>query len=434
MNWTVFENKLKKRMETDHVPGCAIAVSKKGKMIYQKGFGVKNLESGDSVTPKTIFGIASVTKSFTALAIMKLEEEGLLSIHDPVIDYLPELQISCIQPIDSIKIHHLLTHSTGLAPIRRREELNDFHQHLNYLAETNHDILGMPGEFISYCNDTFLLLGAIIERLTGRLFRRYMTEEILAPLHLHRSTFSIEELQKLEDVSTPYVFNEEKRDYEIHPWPPLGNYEVGGGIRSNVVDLLKYGELFLNQVPPIITKKQLDKMWKPYMPLSTTSYYGYALEVTPNYHGMTLVEHGGGQPGVSSHFGFIPEQDLVVAILTNVSDASVKDIWIEAVNTALNLPIEERRTTYPSIELSQEQQRRFLGTYQSEEGTCLQINLDTQGLKANIENKEFLLYASDEKTLIIADIHRPIRFHMNPEGIPWAAFFGLRMLLKQSVS
>ncbi|WP_440706186.1 serine hydrolase domain-containing protein [Heyndrickxia oleronia] len=434
MNWTVFENKLKKRMETDHIPGCAIAVSKKGKMIYQKGFGVKNLESGDSVTPKTIFGIASVTKSFTALAIMKLEEEGLLSIHDPVIDYLPELQISCIQPIDSIKIHHLLTHSTGLAPIRRREELNDFHQHLNYLAETNHDILGTPGEFISYCNDTFLLLGAIIERLTGRLFRRYMTEEILAPLHLHRSTFSIEELQKLEDVSTPYVFNEEKRDYEIHLWPALGNYEVGGGIRSNVVDLLKYGELFLNQVPPIITKKQLEKMWKPYMPLSTNSFYGYALEVTPNYHGMTLVEHGGGQPGVSSHFGFIPEQDLVVAILTNVSDASVKDIWIEAVNTALDLPIEERRTTYPSIELSQEQQRRFLGTYQSKEGTSLQINLDAQGLKANIENKEFLLYASDEKTLVIADIHRPIRFHMNSEGIPWAAFFGLRMLLKQSVS
>lgn len=434
MDWTLFEDRLKERMAAEHIPGAAVAISKDGKVIYQKGFGVRDLETLEPTTPETIFGIASVTKSFTALAIMKLEEEGKLSIHDPVIKYLSDF---CIQDMDrqSIKIHHLLTHSTGLAPIRRREELNQFHEHLTYLAEIKHNILGKPGEYLSYCNDTFLLLGAIIERITGRLYRRYITEELLYPLHMQRTTFSIEELGKFIDVSTPYVYNYEMDQYVKQVWPTLGNYEVGGGIRSNVLDLLKYGELYINQGfiqnESLISTDQLEKMWKPYMQISRKSAYGYAFEITPSYHGVTLIEHGGGQPGVSSNFGFIPEQNLVVAVLTNVSDASAKDIWLEAVNTALDIPILEKRSIEPSIEILGEQKERFIGTYQSEEGSSLEILLKNNELLARIENKEFKLRASDNETLILIEKERPIRFYFDETDKAWAAFFGLRMLINR---
>ncbi|MGE8203812.1 serine hydrolase domain-containing protein [Heyndrickxia sp. NPDC080065] len=430
MDWRLFEKRLHQRTETEHIPGAAVAVSKNGEIIYYKGFGVKDLESMEPITPKTIFGIASVTKSFTALAIMKLEEEGKLSLHDPVIKYIPEFHIPNIDPIESIKIHHLLTHTTGLAPMERSEELNQFHEHLTYLAETNHDILGEPGEFLSYCNDTFLLLGAIIERLTGRLFRRYITEELLYPLQMHRSTLSIEEISKLDDVSTPYVYNPEKERYEKQCWPTLGNYEVGGGIRSNVLDLLKYGGLYVNQGEVFISKKQLEKMWQPYVQINRNSFYGYALEITPKYHGVTLVEHSGGQPGVSSNFGFIPEQKLVVAVLTNTSEVPAKDIWLELVNTALGLPIEEKRSVEPTLELTEERKQGFVGTYQSNEGTCLQIVFENGSLKAKIENKVFSLRASDKSTLVITDYEKPIRFYFNQKNETWAAFFGLRMLIK----
>src|SRR5699024_11296964 len=83
----------------------------------------------------------------------------------------------------------------------------------------------------------FLLLGAIIERVTGRLYRRYMTEEILNPLKMNRSTFSIEEVQKMCNVSVLYVYDKAKKQHEKQDWPGLGNYEVGGGIRSSVRDL-----------------------------------------------------------------------------------------------------------------------------------------------------------------------------------------------------
>ncbi|WP_343066427.1 serine hydrolase domain-containing protein [Heyndrickxia vini] len=435
MNWRLFEENLSKRMEADHIPGVAIAVSKNGEVIYQKGFGVKDLESMELVTPKTIFGIASVTKSFTALAIMKLEEEGKLSIHDPVIKYLPEFQIPNIDAMESIKIYHLLTHTTGLAPIRRREELNKFHEHLTYLAEKEHSLLGKPGEYLSYCNDTFLLLGAIIERLTGRIYRRYITEELLTPLQMNRSSFSIEEINKLDDVSSPYVYHQETEQFEKQNWPTLGNYEVGGGIRSNVLDLLKYGELYVNQglieEDTFISKNQLEKMQNPYVHINRNSYYGFALQVTPDYHGVTLVEHGGGQPGVSSNFGFITEHKLAIAVLTNVSDAPAKDIWLEVANTALELPIKINHNYFePTIELPEERKKKFVGTYQSEEGTYLQILLEGSVLQAKIDNKIFTLRATDQTTLVIMETDRPIRFYFNPNDEPWAAFLGLRMLLK----
>ncbi|MEK5520388.1 serine hydrolase domain-containing protein [Heyndrickxia sp. FSL W8-0423] len=437
MDWRLFEEKLSKRMEADHIPGAAIAVSKNGEVIYQKGFGVKDLESMELVTPKTIFGIASVTKSFTALAIMKLEEAGKLSIDDPVIKYLPEFRISNIDSMESIKIHHLLTHTTGLAPIRRREELNKFHEHLTYLAENEHSLLGKPGEYLSYCNDTFLLLGVIIERLTGRIYRRYITEELLNPLHMNRSTFSIEEINKMDDVSSPYVYYQETEQFEKQNWPALGNYEVGGGIRSNVLDLLKYGELYVNQglidKDTFISKKQLEKMQNPYFQINRNSYYGYALQVTLDYHGFTLVDHGGGQPGVSSNFGFIPEQKLVVAVLTNASDVPAKDIWLEVVNTALGLPIEGKYSHLePTVELPDARKKQFVGTYQSEEGTSIQILLKGSVLQAKIDNQVFTLRACDKTTLVIMKTEKQIRFYFNQNEEPWAAFFGLRMLLKTS--
>lgn len=428
MDWTFFEEKVYARMESEHIPGLAIAVSKDGEIFYEKGFGVQDVETLESVNADTIFGIASVTKSFTALAILTLEEEGKLSVEDPVTKYLPEFRVPTIADMDSIKIHHLLTHSTGLAPLERKEELNKLGEHLDYLAGKDHDILGNPGEYFSYCNDAFLLLGAIIEKVTGCLFRRFVTERLLNPLKMYRSTFSLEELAKMENVSTPYIFTDGQ--YQKQPWPTLGNYEVGGGIRSTVRDLVKYGSIYVDQRQNIISKKFIEKMWKPAIQYARNSYYGYALEMTPHYHGVTLVEHGGGQPGVSSNFGFVPEEGLVVAVLTNVSNANAGDIWLEAVNTALGVPLGEKRSVEPIAEnVSEDEWKSYVGTYQSKEGSRLQIRLEGYRLNAILENDSWPLKIGENNTLI-SENGRAIRFYFNEQNEAWAAFLGMRMLLK----
>lgn len=425
-DWSSFEKYVLEMMEKEHIVGAAIAVSQKGKTIYQKGFGVSDLESKDRVTEETIFGIASVTKSFTAMAIMKLQEEGKLSVDDPVISHLPEFQLQGVQEIQSIKIKHLMSHSTGLPPIERKENLNKLTDHLTYLQNYKTNFLGMPGEYFSYCNDAFLILGGIIEKVTGRLYRRYITEEILNHLQLYRSTFSLEEIAKMDNISTPYDFNREKQVHEKQEWPALGNYEVGGGIRSCAKDLLKYGNAILNNKLP------LNNMWYPFIQTDPKSYYGYAFKVTPQYHGVTLVEHGGGQPGVSSNFGFVPEEDLVVSVLTNVSGVPVSKIWLAAVNTALNLPLSTKIVEYPFYQYSTKEMMRFEGLYASDEGGKLKVFMEDENPMAETYGEILNLRGSINDTLILSKYDVPIRFfYKNNENHPWAAFIGSRMLLRK---
>ena len=175
------------------------------KRYTKKALDTRDLETKEPVTPETIFGTASITKSFTALAIMKLAEEGKLQIDDPVSKYLPRFQLVGYDNIDEIKIHHLLSHTTGLASVKRLEELKGFEEHLRYLNETERTILGKPGEYICYNNDTFLLLGAIIEQVTGENYQDYIHNLLIEPLKMTRTTYSLHELHTFDNVTTPYV-------------------------------------------------------------------------------------------------------------------------------------------------------------------------------------------------------------------------------------
>jgi CubicO group peptidase (beta-lactamase class C family) len=422
--WNQLEDFIVNKMEKEHIAGLSIGISKNGTTIFQKGFGFRDLKKQFPVTPETIFGIASVTKSFTTLAILELEERGLLSVEDPVIKHLPEFKITSIKDMNSLKIHHLLSHTTGMPPMERKEQINTYRKHISYIEEAEHELLGDPGEFFSYCNDTFLLLGAIIERLTSRLFRRYMTNQFLEPLDMTRSTFSLEELYKMENVSVPFNFNKKTNQLKKVKWPTLGTYETGGGIRSNVVDLLKYGQIFIND-----EHSYSQKMLKPVYKVGRDTYYGYALNITPGYSGeYTLVQHGGGQPGVSANFGFVPEGKLVVSVLTNVGGVSAGDIWLAAVNAALGLPLDHKQSNEPIYDLTLEKLKNFEGVFTSKEGGNVLVYLKNEKIFASMEEERFELRASGPDTLVIQKNEKPLRFYFDRNEKPWSLFDGSRML------
>ncbi|WNF38250.1 serine hydrolase domain-containing protein [Bacillaceae bacterium IKA-2] len=429
-NWSDFELSTKKIMKQNNIPGCAVAVSLGGEIIFQKGFGYRDLLTKQPVTPETIFGIASVTKSFTALAILLLEEKGLLSVDDSVIEYLPEFKLCGVEDISQIKISHLLSHTTGLAPMFRREELNKFKEHLIYLSEKEYEMLGKPGEYFSYCNDTYLLLGAIIEKLTSKIYRRHMLEVVLNPLNMYHTTMNVEELEKYENVTLPYKFNQYTNQFEEKPWPKLGNYEVGGGIRSTVLDLLSYGELYVNEGKELISYQTLQKMWTNLVSIKERTCYGYGFKVTDHYSNVTLVEHGGEQPGVSAHFGFIPEKRIVVAVLCNVSEAPAEKIWLNAVDTALGIATEAFPRSEPETKLSTEEISKLIGTYDCSEGVKAKIFLDKNRLMMEVEDEVFSLRALSCDRLLIEDTEQTLQFHMKNNEKAWALLFGLRMLTR----
>ena len=178
-----------------------------------------------------------------------------------------------------------------------------------------------------------------------------------------------------------------------------------------MTDLLKYGNVFVDaHDKEIISREYIARMAEPVQYISGNSFYGYGLTTTPS--GVTLVEHGGGQPGVSSNFGFIPEHGIVAAVLTNMSDVSANAIWLAAINTALELPIDQKRSIEPHFEINSEQLGRMVGIYRSDEGSELKITLENQIAKATISNKTYQLRASDERTLVMMPIEKPIRFYL----------------------
>lgn len=337
-------------MAVNQIVGAAVAVADGQNTLYARGFGVRDLASREPVTPETVFGCASVSKSFTAMAIMQLADRGALTVDDPVVRHIPEFKLAGAADMAEIKIRHLLSHTTGLPPISRCEDIMSYSKHLSHLANTPYKLLGRPGERFGYTNDTFLLNGLIIERKSGQLFRRYMTGHILDAIDMNRSTYSLEELERLDNVSTPYVLNPATGHPEPQPWPVLGTYEVGGGIRSCVLDLARYGQVFLNggialNGQRIVSEEGLARISQPALEVGTNTYYCFGIKRRPDYAGLgiTLVEDFGSQPGVSSNFGFVPERGITVAVLTNVSNVPAAAIWLAAVNTALDLPIETRR-------------------------------------------------------------------------------------------
>ncbi|WP_228728324.1 serine hydrolase domain-containing protein [Brevibacillus composti] len=433
--WSQVEDYVREKMGREGIAGAAIAVSRRGEIVYEQGFGVRDLETGEPVTPDTIFGIASVTKSFTALAVMQLAEQGKLSIDDPVTAYLPEFALSTLEQPELVRIHHLLSHTTGLAPIQRREDLTRLSDHLAYVAQ-DHELLGLPGEYFSYCNDTFLLLGLIIERVTGRLFRRHMTAELLDRLEMNRSTFSLEEVARMSNVSVPYVKNADGSGLLKAAWPLLGNYEVGGGIRSNVRDLLTYGQLYTNggsaRGERILSEEWIRRMWQPVHPIVRKTSYGYGLKSTPDYAGagVTLVEHGGGQPGVSSHFGFVPEEGIAAVVLTNVAHVPARDLWLAAIHRELGLPLDLREQE-PEYEAASDELERFIGTYACEEGGRLSVTRASDGLRAELAGEVHPLRASDSRTLVMMSEGMPLPFFWKEGEKAWAVLLGSRMLTRK---
>ena len=431
-NWSQLEVFIEDLMDKENIAGVAIAISKNGEVIYKNGFGYRDLEEKLPVTPNTVMGIASISKSFTALEIMRLADEGFLDADDLVIKHLPDLKIASID-MKELKIKHLLSHTTGLPPVSRKQNHIHFSKHIQYLKEYETKLLGEPGEYFSYANDTFLLLGAIIEKYRGCLYARRITN-LLITLEMNNSSVYIDEIPKLNEITKNYIYDDEK-GYETADWPKLGVYEAGGGVRSSVLDLMKYGQVYINEGiyndSRLVSKERIKEMYSPMIETAPGEYYCYALKSNPNYHGVTLVEHGGGQPGVSSNFGFVPEEDLVVAVLTNTSGKPAHAIWKAAVNATLGLPLEEK-SEKKIYKLSQEQIDSLIGYYESDEGGNVLVYQDGDKIRGVINKDHITLTPLKENLLRIddKDYRNIMKFFKESDEKAWAAFFGSRMLLR----
>ncbi len=460
--WEQLDDCLKRTMDEHKVPGAAVVVAEHGRVVYERGFGTRDRSTGVPVDPSTIFGIASISKSFTALAVLMLQEEGRLSVHDPVVKHLPGFRFAGA-PLADVKIHHLLNHTTGLPPLRGlfyamkesmkgypkwdesqpdREpeggmpDTSTFAGHLKYLAEEKERLLGEPGEYFNYSNDSYAVLGAVIEGVSGKSYYDFMKDRVFDAMGMSQTAFRVDEAQSLGNLTAIYLNNKREETLDVPRYQECGAYDAGGGIKSTVRDLATCGAMYAGKGvlcgKGIVAMETISAMCEPYYRIGRNTFYGYGLQVTPGYGGVTLVEHGGSLTGVSSNFGFVPERGISVALLTNVGGAPSAMMWLYAVNTAVGLPLETKRSEEPHFEASPDHLARFVGRYKSGEGADITVAQENGTLAMRFTGLEFPLRASDDRTLVytVKGQERTARFYFDGSGRVWAMFNGLRMVRK----
>ncbi|MDT8309320.1 MAG: serine hydrolase, partial [Bacteroidales bacterium] len=314
------------------VPGMAIAIVDNDSIIFSAGYGVTNIYQKQKVDANTMFAVASITKTFTATAIMMLEEEGALQIDDRVTDHLPYFELYDPFVTHQMKVRDLLCHRTGLATfsgdllwygtIYSTEEVI---KRARYLQPK----YGFREKF-GYSNIMFMAAGEVIESVSGMKWSDYMQKHYFEPLGMQRTITSTDDITYYKNVADPHT-TENEETIPI-PWLNWDNMAPAGAIISSVNDVAQWIRLQLNQGvfqgDTIFSSNTSLEMWKPHTILEVTKgsarlfpstqfkAYGLGWSVF-NYHGAKIVGHNGGYDGMISQMILIPEKNIGFVILTN---------------------------------------------------------------------------------------------------------------------
>jgi CubicO group peptidase (beta-lactamase class C family) len=323
------------------LPGFSIAIVRDGTTVYAAGFGARDPQKNLPATPDTLFGIGSVTKSFVAVAILQLAEQGKLTLDDPVSRYVP-LELG--RPGQPITIRHLLTHSPGFPNLGTSTILisrglgdddgipmssaADFYRFVNGAAG---EIVFAPGEHYFYSNESWRMLGAIVQERSGIPFHRYVKERVLDPLGMKRSTFDTAAVFRDPDHLVPHKKGKTGPEATPFPYPnPEDNpgfsfLSAAGGIVSSANEMARYLNAQIAQgsfpggrlaSPGSFAAMQALQI-KTGEGYFGTRGYGYGLGVVPGFLGHKLVSHGGSIAVSTAHVAFIPDLKLGVVMMGN---------------------------------------------------------------------------------------------------------------------
>lgn len=318
------EEKIEKRRAELNIPGISLAIVKDGEIVYLKGFGYKDFEKKIAVTPDTQFPIASATKAFTALSVLMAQDEGKLSIDDNPKKYLPYFKINDAEIDKNITIRDLLSHASGIT----RTDLGWLSGKLD-----REEIIRVAGEAkptaklrerFQYQNVMYTAAGEVVARVQKKLWEKFVTERIFAPLGMNNSTMSITEMKKVKDYSFGYNYNFETRETLKLPYADVPQVAPAGSINSSASDMAKWVKFVLNRGTVggkrLVSEKGFDEWLKPQQKITANGKINYSLGwFLQEWNGFKVVQHGGNTAGFNSMVAMIPEKNIGFVMLTNVS-------------------------------------------------------------------------------------------------------------------
>lgn len=355
----VIDKLYKEYAEQNRFPGLVYGIVVDGKLVHTGGIGYTNLKDKTGANSKSAFRIASMSKSFTAMAILKLRDEGKLKLDDPAFLYIPEMKGIKYLTKDAspITIRNLLTHSAGFPednPWGDRQLANTDEQLVD-LYKKGVSFSNDPGLGYEYSNLGFATLGYIIKKVSGKSYQEYITENILKPLGM---THTYYEYKKVPEELLAHGYRWIDNQWVEQPLLHDGSYGAMGGMITTIDDFSKYVVLHLCAWPlrddaetGPVKRSSIREMQYPwdingfnanYITATGRSYpfasaYCYGLRWRKYIDGMTAVGHTGGLPGFGSEWTIYPEYGIGVISFVNLTYANAGSINIQVADTLLRL-------------------------------------------------------------------------------------------------
>ena len=335
--------------------GASVGVMRHNEVILARGYGYADLNKKTQATEHTVYRIGSMTKQFTALAIMILVEQGKVNLNDIMLDYLPNYP----QRDHKVTIDQLLNHTSGIksyTDIEKFWEISDRDLSRKEIVDlfSSEPVEFSPGENFQYNNSGYYLLGLVIENVSGMNYADFLKANILQPLKMF-DTHYLGKIKHVENLATGYDY----KDNEFVLARPLGmdNPFSGGSLGSSVLDLLKW-QTAINE-NQIISRQSYNKMIEPgLLTDGKHTTYGYGFFIS-NLNGHRKIEHGGTINGFRAQLSTYSDDGLTVTVLCNLGSAPQAQLESRISRLMLDIP----ETQVQEIHLPEDELQLYTGTY-----------------------------------------------------------------------
>ena len=314
------------RLKTN-APGAAVMVISDGRIVHQKGYGLADLQARTPITSMTTFDLASVSKQFTAMAIMMLVESGSLSYSDPLSKFFPELPPWASE----ITVRHLLTHTSGIPsymqifeeePAGISEEPSS--REVITMLGREHAPRFAAGARYEYSNSGYVVLAQIVEKVTGKSFPEFMKERVFDRIGMTSTLVS-------DQIESPSPNRAVSYDgywllgwrYPRADYTPLNRIYGDGNVNSSLADMYRWDQALYTDT--LVAQRTLSEAFEPMrLDDGTTSDYGFGWRLL-EWHGRRVLQHGGSWAGFRSNIVRVPSERLTVVILSNLRIFDVND-------------------------------------------------------------------------------------------------------------
>jgi CubicO group peptidase (beta-lactamase class C family) len=331
---------IEKVMADQETPGLAVGVVHNGEIVFLRGFGVKDLDTGEPVTPESLFHMASISKTFVATAVVQLIEKGLVKLDDPVVKHLPYFKLAD-ERYKQITVHQMLSHISGMPDVDDYEwekpqyDNGALERYVRSLADLKLEF--EPGERFAYSNMAYEVLGDLVAKVSGMTFEDYVKRNILDPLGMKESNFLRAAVSPALTTS-PHI---RALVTEVSPFYPYNRIHAPSStLHSSAAEMCRWAMANINRGAldgnRILNSSSYDVMWKKWSDAFGDMGVGLSWFIG-EYKGNPMVSHGGGDVGYTTNLVILPETGTAVVVLCNEIPSPVRAVTNAALDIVLGL-------------------------------------------------------------------------------------------------